>query len=80
MDASREKKAIHAARRAYKSAMALGAEERIALDVACAAYRVAHPSMDGLAIQKAVTGKLGNGQKVGLAGRAYGSPRVTSKA
>jgi Ser/Thr protein kinase RdoA (MazF antagonist) len=31
MDASRERKAIHAARRAYKSAMALGAEERIAL-------------------------------------------------
>jgi hypothetical protein len=64
MNASREKKAIHAARRAYKSAMAVGAEERIALDVACAAYRVAHPVMSGRVIQKVVAGKLGNGRNL----------------
>jgi hypothetical protein len=68
MDASREKKAVHAARRAYKSALALGAEERIALDVACAAYRVAHPSLSGQVIQKVVAGKLGNDRRVGSAG------------
>lgn len=40
---SQETKAVLAARRAYKSAIAAGAEGRIALDVACAAYRVFHP-------------------------------------
>ena len=59
MDASREMKAIHAARRAYKSAMAIGAEKRIALDVACAAYRVAHPLMSNQTIRQVVAAKLG---------------------
>jgi hypothetical protein len=58
MDASREMKAIHAARRPYKSAMALGAEKRIALDVACAAYRVAHPLMSNQLIREVVSAKL----------------------
>jgi hypothetical protein len=47
MDALREKKAIHAARRAYKSAMALGAEERIALDVVRLPRSTSKPEWSG---------------------------------
>jgi hypothetical protein len=54
MDGNLEAKAIEAAGRAYRSAIAGGAIERVALDVACAAYRVAHPAMNEDIICKVV--------------------------
>lgn len=56
---SQETKAVLAARRAYKSAIAAGAEGRIALDVACAAYRVFHPVMDDRQIRNTVAARIG---------------------
>lgn len=56
---SQETKAVLAARRAYKSAIAAGAEGRIALDVACAAYRVFHPVMGDRQIRKAIAARVG---------------------
>lgn len=61
MKSSQEKQAVHAAKRAYKSALAAGAAQRIALDVACAAYRVAHPIMNDRAIRRTVAAKIGLG-------------------
>jgi hypothetical protein len=56
---SPERKAVLAAKRAYRSALATGAAERIALDVACAAYRVAHPVMNDQTMRDTVAHKIG---------------------
>ncbi|HEX2113151.1 MAG TPA: hypothetical protein VHM01_01990 [Alphaproteobacteria bacterium] len=50
----REKKAVLAARRSYECALAAGAAEDIAIDIACAAYRVAHPAMSDLLLRRTV--------------------------
>ena len=47
-------RAVSAARRAYVRALAAGAKERIAFDVACAAYRVSYPAMQASVLQRAV--------------------------
>jgi hypothetical protein len=50
-------RAVSAARRAYVQALAVGARERTAFDVACAAYRVSYPAMQaGLLHQAVATG------------------------
>jgi hypothetical protein len=56
---SDERKAVLAAQRAYRGAIAGGAAERVALDVACAAYRVAHPIMSDQVIRQTVAAKIG---------------------
>ena len=56
---SQEARAVLAAQRAYKGAITAGAEGRIALDVACAAYRVFHPVMGDREIRNAIAAKIG---------------------
>lgn len=50
--------AAHAAQRAYARAIAVGAERRTAFDVACAAYRAAHPELGGDALKQTVATRL----------------------
>ena len=47
-------RALSAARRAYTQALEAGAKERVAFDVACAAYRVSYPAMQASALHRAV--------------------------
>jgi hypothetical protein len=56
---SNERRAVIRAQRAYKGAKSVGAPEYIAIDVACAAYRVAHPVMDDQTLRTAVARKIG---------------------
>lgn len=46
--------AISAAQRAYAHALGSGAVEKVAFDVACAAYRASHPGLDDHALRVAV--------------------------
>jgi hypothetical protein len=46
--------AVSATQRAYAHALGAGAVERVAFDVACAAYRASHPGLDDHALRVAV--------------------------
>jgi hypothetical protein len=50
---------VSAARRAYMQALAAGARERTAFDVACAAYRVSYPAMQAGLLHRAVATGIG---------------------
>jgi hypothetical protein len=46
--------AVSTAQRAYAHALASGAKQGVAFDVACAAYRASHPALDDQTLRVAV--------------------------